>query len=75
MTATIEERVALLEEKMAALTDEKALGRPGVTGRTNPQALEELFGVFSKSPQAQEVLDSIEAERERERREAREKAA
>ena len=46
-----------------------------VTGRTNPEVLEEMFGVFADSPHAREVLDTIAAERERERRQYRDKAA
>ena len=72
-TATIEERVTALEEKLAALSGQGANDRHGVTGRTNPQALEELFGVFAESPHALEVLAAVETERERERREARDR--
>ena len=70
----LEERVAALEKKLAALS-EVSERRLGVTGRTNPEVLEEMFGVFADSPHAGAVLDTIAAERERERREYRDKAA
>ncbi|MBB6050827.1 hypothetical protein [Armatimonas rosea] len=71
---SLEERVTALEKKLAALS-EASERRLGVTGRTNPEVLEEMFGVFADSPHAREVLDTIAAERERERREYRDKAA
>ena len=61
--------MAALVAKVAAL--ERGSTRPGVTGRTNPQLLEELFGVFANSPHAQQVLSDIERGRERERTEVR----
>ena len=48
--------------------------RSGVTGRTNPQLLEEMFGIFRDSPHAVEVLNAVEDEREQERQKSREKA-
>lgn len=61
--------MAALEVKVAAL--ERGSTRPGVTGRTNPQLLDELFGVFADNPHALQVLRDIEQDRERERTEAR----
>ena len=61
--------MAILEARVAAL--EGSNTHPGVTGRTNPQLLEELFGVFQNSPHAQQVLDGVEQERDQERQQAR----
>jgi hypothetical protein len=68
--ATVEERLADLEARVAAM-ERGGSSRPGVTGRTNPEVLEELFGIFRDDPYAQQVLDEVEREREQERQQAR----
>lgn len=67
---TTEERLASLEADVARLKAQLPSQRYGVTGRTNPQVMEEMFGVFKNNPQAESVLNAIEQEREKERREA-----
>lgn len=69
--ATIEERVRALEQEVAQLKDQFTGERPGVTGRTRPDFLEKYVGIFADSPMFEEMVRSVEEERERERREAR----
>lgn len=70
--ATIEERLAEVEAQVAQLMRQTApaVRRPGVTGKTNPQVIEELFGVFANDPHFDRVVQTIEENRARERREA-----
>lgn len=76
-TNSFEQKVAALQAEVVRLKAEAAAKgeRYGVTGRTNPQRLEEMFGIFANNPRAQSVLQSIEDEREREREEARREPA
>jgi hypothetical protein len=76
MAAITEERFAALEAEVARLRA-KVEGqhdkgqRPNVTGRTRPDFLDTMVGIFANSPAFEEVTRAIEAEREREREEAR----
>lgn len=70
-TATIEERLAALEADMARLKAQAPAERYGVIGRTNPQAIEAMFGQSAGDALAEAVWQEILAEREREREEAR----
>ena len=69
--ATIEERLSALEQEVAQLKDQLYGERPGVTGRTRPDFLDKYTGTFANSPMFEEMVRSVEEERERERREAR----
>ncbi len=44
--------------------------RYGVTGRTNPQLVDSLFGLFANVPAFDRVMRQIEEDRAREREEA-----
>jgi hypothetical protein len=68
---TLEERVTQLERELARLRQSVEGARPGVTGRTHPDLLDRYFGLFANSPNFDEVQQQIEADREREREEAR----
>jgi hypothetical protein len=68
---TLEERVTALEKEMEKVKALRSRVRYGVTGRTNPQLIETLFGVFANDPEAEEVAHAIAAERERERAQSR----
>ena len=71
--STFEEYLAGVQAEVVRRKDEaQAKGeRYGVTGHTNPQKLEEMFGMFANNPHAEAVLQSMEDEREKEREEAR----
>lgn len=71
--STWEEYLAEVQAKVVRLKAEAQVRgeRYSVIGRTNPQRIDELFGVFANDPEAQAVEKVIEAEREKEREEAR----
>lgn len=72
--ATMEERLAALESEMAQLREQvktKQAEKSDVIGRTRPDFLDRFFGMYAENPEAQEVLHSVNAERERQREEAR----
>ncbi len=73
MAATLEERFTLLEKEVARLRAEvdSRPARANVTGRTSPDFLDTMIGIHANSPAFEEVTRQIEAERERERDEAR----
>ncbi len=68
---TLEERFSALEAEVARLRAKIEGAFPNVTGRTSPDFLDTMFGIHAKSPDFEEVTRRIEAEREREREEAR----
>ena len=71
MAAITEERIAALEAEVARLRAKLEEQRPNVTGRTSPDFLDTMVGIHANSPAFEEVTRRIEAEREREREEAR----
>jgi hypothetical protein len=64
---TTEERLAILEAEIASLKAILAGKRPGVTGRTRPDFLQNYTRLSANSPLFDEVAREITEERERER--------
>lgn len=73
-TATLEERVTELEREMAQVKARNNGARYGVTGKTNPQLIEKMFGIFANDPEAEEVARNVAEERERDREQARQES-
>ena len=72
---TTEERLTALENEIARLRA-KVEGTPlAVTGKTRPDFLDTMVGIHADSSLFEEVVRSLEAEREREREEARQMAS
>jgi hypothetical protein len=71
---TLEERIAALEAEMRSVKAQINGTRYGVTGKTNPQLIAEMFGVFADEPMFDRMVRRMEEERERERREAEQEA-
>ena len=61
------------DETTASCSEDKT--RLNVIGTTDPRLIEEMIGIFAESPNFDEVMRSIEAERERERHEAEREAS
>lgn len=71
---TIEERLATLEaevERIKAYLAGSHSERPGVMGKTNPFAIEAFLNSHVPNELEEQVWREIEAEREKEREEAR----
>jgi predicted signal transduction protein with EAL and GGDEF domain len=66
----LEERLAAVEAEVRRLRDQRENHRAGVIGRTNPELINEMFGIFADDPLFERMVQRMEAERERERREA-----
>ena len=71
MATIIEERIATLEAEVSRLRAQVEGQRRSVTGRTGPDFLKTMVGIHADSFAFEEVTRAIEAEREREREEAR----
>ncbi len=67
----IKERREALEREIAQIREKYKDQPPAVVGRTSPDFLEKYTGMFANDPVFDEMIRSIEEERERERREAR----
>ena len=71
MSMITEERFAALEAEVARLR-ERVEGQPfDLRGRTSPDFLDTMIGIFADDPVFEEVTQGVEADRERERAEAR----
>lgn len=68
---TIEERLTALEAVVERLTSDVYGKRPGIVGRTHSDFLDTMVGIHADSPMFAQMSREIEAERERERAEAR----
>ncbi|MES2464549.1 MAG: hypothetical protein V4671_28640 [Armatimonadota bacterium] len=64
---TTEERLAALEQEMAAVKQQLNRERAGVIGRTRPDFLQNYTRRSTNSPLFDEVAQAIQAEREKER--------
>ncbi len=66
-----EERFAALEAEVARLRIKLEEPRSRVSERTSPDFLDTMIGIHADSPAFEEVTRQLQAERERERAEAR----
>ncbi len=67
----LKERFAALEAEVARLRMKLEAQPPGVSERTSPDFLDTMIGIHADNPAFEEVTRQIQAEREREREEAR----
>lgn len=73
-TATLEERLTAVEAELAELKARQWSPLPerkGVTGRTAPDFLDRFVGIYENDEMAERMFRAVEAEREKERVEAR----
>jgi hypothetical protein len=66
-----EERLTALENEVARLRTMVEGDCLGTRGKTRPDFLDTMTGIHADSPQFEELVRSLEDEREREREEAR----
>ncbi len=71
MPTGMEERLAALEAEVTRLRIRVAGLPPDTRGRTSPDFLDTMVGIFADDPIFEEVNREVEAVRERERVEAR----
>ena len=72
MSVTTEERIRHLEADVEWLKAQVSPQRLGVVGKTHPDFLKTCVGIFANNPLFEEMDQQIQAEREEERRLARE---
>ncbi len=61
---SIEERVAALEADMRQVKSQTSTQRAGVWGTTQPERIDEMFGIFAADPLFDRMVERMRTQRE-----------